>query len=127
MTSATLQTRPPELGSRCDLEALFGQDIGPDYVLTFIPPLLCARLRDRITADGWWELATLDDYEAGNPPREDWILDAPRETPAEKLTAWVAERVGHLVALERDTTRCRTTGPFARWLQITLYWVRRDT
>jgi hypothetical protein len=120
----------PRIAGTCtaaDLAALFGEDIDPEWVLSFMAPELSARVWDRFRP-GWWELVTIEDYEAGHPPpSENWILDAPLDIPADPLAGWTAERVGHPVALEKATGKVRTHPPFAHWHTITLYWVRRDT
>lgn len=112
-----------------DLEALAGPgfDLAPEYVLAFTPPRLCYRIRDRLTLPGWWELLTIADYEAGNQARDDWTLDAPRDTPAAALAAWAREVLGWPVALEPGTTYLKADAWFARWHAEPLFWVRRDT
>jgi hypothetical protein len=124
MNDSTVLTRP-ETGA--DLDMMFSHEISPEYVLLYLPPFLYERIRDRIIKTGCWELLTVTDYDAGNPPPEDWTIIGPENTPVAQLAGWVAERVGHFVSLAKDTTRIKTARPFAREHTVTLYWVRRDT
>jgi hypothetical protein len=119
----TLPLEAPAL----DLEALAGLDLDPEYVLAFVPPCVYAQIQDRLTRPGWWELLAIADYEAGNPARDDWTLDAPRDTPVGGLAAWVRGVLGHPVALESDTWELKPGRRLARWHAEPLFWVRRDT
>ena len=120
-------TEAPARDIMADLEDLAALELGPEYVLAFVPPDVYGRLRDRLTQLGWWELLTVADFETGNHAPDDWTLDAPRDTPAASLAAWVREILGHPVELEAGTWELRPGGTFARWHTEPLFWVRRDT
>jgi hypothetical protein len=113
----TLTTMAPGPATIADLEALAGLSIGPEYVLRFAPPQ--APARGRRTCPGQWHLLTIDDYNAGNPPRDDWTMEGPRDTPEPDLAAWAGELLGYPVALEAAPARMKAGKP--------LYWVRRNT
>jgi hypothetical protein len=119
-----LQAPPVPLAG---FEGLAGPGQRPEYVLPFTPPRQYERVRDRLTKPGFWELLTLDEYEAGDRAPEEWTLDAPRTIPEADLIAWVSELLGYLVALKRDDVEMRADGLLARYHREPWYWVLRNS
>lgn len=120
-------TEAPARGVMPDLEDLAALELGPEYVLIYVPPDVYGRVRDRLTKPGWWELLTVAGFETGNHAPDDWTVDVPRDTPAASLAAWVRGILGHPVDLEAGTWELRPGGRLARWHTEPLFWVRRDT
>jgi hypothetical protein len=77
--------------------------------------------------NGWWELQAIAGFRAGDPtPRGDWALNAPRDTPAYELGAWVSQVLGRPVSLQPDMCTLRLPSPLAalgNGPNMPLYWV----
>jgi hypothetical protein len=122
--SAAIKIKPFVLA---DWEVAAQASLDPEYVLLYLPSALFTHLLTRLFRGGWWELVTAADYRAGIPAGDGWLLDAPQNTPVERLAGWVQQRVGFPVALQPDTERITPAGARSRTYTVPMYWVRRNT
>jgi hypothetical protein len=75
------------------------------HVLHWVPGYLIRG--GAVWGDGWWELQSIADYDAGEPQTDPaWMLEAePRDIDADDFTEWIAEMVGYPVEVEKSSTR----------------------
>jgi len=100
-----------------------GAGTGVTHVLQYVPPSMYRRRADRRARLGWWELLTVADAAAGNPPADGWSLDGPRELAAADLTAWAGGLLGCPVNLAAAGLQMRPR-VWGRWRPAPGYTVR---
>jgi hypothetical protein len=85
----------------------------PTHVLHWVPGYLIKG--GAVRGDGWWELQTVDDYEADELQTDpDWILEGDgRDIDAAEFTEWIASLTGYPVTVEKS------------WVAITCWRVLR--
>ena len=75
------------------------------HVVAWVP----GYLTEPPSAEGWWEMLTIDQFDSGNmPDNNPWTMNWPRDTGTTgngllSLHRWVAERLGWRVTLEERT------------------------
>jgi hypothetical protein len=110
-----------------DLELVAGLEAAPDYVLAWTPPWAYGRIRDRLRRPGFWELLTFEEYQEGAWAPDERTTERGADCGQAVLVAWAGSLLGYPVALEHDERYLKIPGLFSLWVQVPLYWVRRNT
>lgn len=93
------------------------------HVISWLPGYLVAG-----ASPGFWELHTIADYWAGEPPLcDDWYADLPRDAGEQTLAQWAASTLGFPVSLEAGEHDVRRHRFFGRFTTVPLFSVRRTS
>lgn len=123
-TTLTRPQQPP--APALDLEALAALEPDAQWVLVF-QPLYLVPTWSRWLATEQWALQTITDYNAGEPPRDGWSSDGPRDAPVTQLQAWAGGMLRRPVTLESDVMQIKLILPWSRWHAEPIYWVSPNT
>jgi hypothetical protein len=121
----TVLLTPPRPGT--DLEQLLALEPDAEHVVVYQPNWLCARLRDRLSRTGEWELLTVAAFFAGDHAGRDWTREGRRDIPAAELAAWAGGLLRYPVTLEADAVELQIEQRFSRPHTEPIYWVIRNS
>lgn len=118
----------PEVAWAADeMASWLSKDGEPEYVLLFVPATAYKRCWDRLGKQGWWELLSVAEYEAGDSAPEERAHEGYPDNYPLFLAAWAKTILGFPVTLEADQAQMQVQGWMPRWRTVPLYWVRRNT
>ena len=122
MTRAATLTVPDVIPLTA-LEAMAALEPDAQWVLVFEPSWL-----NRGRIPDAWSLSTVREWDAGLPPRDGWIVEAPQDAPEETLREFAQGLLRRPVTLRLDHHEIRLASrPHGRWHVVPLYWVTPDT